>query len=155
MTPLELDSRKPSNVFSLLTVGTSSTVTVPVQKRRYYDSFTEESEGHLLESIKCAANAEYSIDLQKGFIWFTHKHIDLPINKINPKGVKFHISLSHEKAQYELGVLIVLDELKKFRHPHFKIVQPSFLSKSIYEEAGREVTIYAYMEPNKQTSLNI
>ena len=40
---------------------------------------------------------------------------------------------------------VVLEELLKFNHPHFKIVHPSFLSQEVYDEAGREVTIYAYM----------
>ncbi|MCX7115836.1 MAG: hypothetical protein NTW08_08030 [Gammaproteobacteria bacterium] len=129
-------------------VGSSNTVVVPAQIRRMYSIFPPDQEHVFLDKIQQIANTAYSIDIEKGFIWFTRKETDHSVRKIDVKGVKFHVSLSHVEAQFTKGVLIVLDELLKLKHHHFKIVQPSFLSKDIYDEAGREVIIYAYMIPN-------
>lgn len=129
-------------------VGSTHTVVVPSQKRRYHPIFRPDKESLLFDQINQLAGTDYSIRTDKGFIWFTRKNSNADTNPVDAKGVKFHVSLSHIEEKYIRGVLIVLEELLRFNHPHFKIVQPSFLSKEVYDEPGREVTIYAYMEKN-------
>ena len=148
---LQMDAERPrmySYSSCVETEGTSCTeVRTPEQHRLYYPSFSIAQSEHLLSTYRSLAEKfGYSYQEDKGFSWFKSCRQEKVGGVLLEKGVKFHVSLSHDTRLYEKGTLIVAQALLAANHSYYKIVQPSLLSSDRYLEAGREITIYTCME---------
>lgn len=169
---VEVPAFLPPRTFSgdfFSSVSTSSPPT-PVQQRFFHPE-TESISDNVCEQYKRQFEKDYDIWIEGGFLWFHIKSQDdllvwessdegaesfvrkptVLVRRTEPpplskkEGIKFHVSIDHTPQQYFAGTLAVIELLRKRKHPHFKMVLPSFLSKPEYAEAGREITIYMYM----------
>lgn len=110
--------------------------------RHYYPTWSEDEVASCMHQCQLMANDHnYSISINGGFIEFARNtHEDELL--CPSRGVKFHVSLSHDRSNYCEGIKIVMKVLFELEMTPFKIVHPSSLSIPQYTEAGREITIY-------------
>ena len=132
--------RKTETVSALAPVREGS-----ASSRYYYPAWTQEAVTSCIQQCQHRAVAQnYSLSIGEGFIWF---HLNTEEDELlrSSRGVKFHVSLSHDPRHYCQGINIVMEVLFELKMTEFKIAHPSYLSTPRYTEAGREITIYTFM----------
>lgn len=141
--------RNTSNLVFFPHRETESTL-APVRERStgsryYYPAWTQEAITACIQQCQHrAVDQNYSLSISEGFIWF---HLNTEEDELlrASRGVKFHVSLSHDPLHYCQGINIVIGVLFELKMAEFKIAHPSYLSTPKYTEAGREITIYTFM----------
>lgn len=113
--------------------------------RCYYPTWPQEAVASCIHQCQLMADTHnYSMSIDGGFMWFRRNTQEDEL--ICPsRGIKFHVSLSHDISHYCQGMNVVMEVLFELGITPFKIVHPSFLSTPEYAEAGREITIYTIM----------